>query len=69
MAEARKGHGVAALHGEVWAVGGLSPLSALSDDQTLASVEVYSPQRNAWRRGVPLPHGSALGTCAVVQCS
>ena len=56
MAEARHSHGVAALHGEVWSVGG-------QDDDELASVEVYSPQLNTWRAGVALPHSCFDGTC------
>ena len=65
MAEDRRAHGVAALHGEVWAVGG-GDLGGFG----LASVEVYSPQLNTWREGVPLPNGCGCydGTCVVVQC-
>ena len=60
MAEARHSHGVATLHGEVWAVGGFV-------DGDLASVEVYSPRLNTWRAGVLLPHSCYDGTCVVVQ--
>ena len=67
MAEARADHGVATSEGEVWAVGG-----AWRDaEQTLharASVEVYSPQLNTWRAGVPLPLARYHGTSVVVQC-
>ena len=61
MAEARHSHGVAALHGEVWAVGGGG------GNAGLASVEVYSPRLNIWRAGVPLPHQCFDCTCVVVQ--
>ena len=61
MAEARDSHGVAALHGEVWAVGGGG------GNAGLASVEVYSPRLNIWRAGVPLPHQCFDCTCVVVQ--
>ena len=67
MAEARSIHGVAGLHGEVWAVGG----AWWDADQIIharASVEVYSPQLNTWRAGVPLPLTLVHGTCVVVQC-
>ena len=64
MPEARGHHGVAALHGEVWAVGG-----GVGDGAPLPLVHVYSPRSNAWRGGVLLPHASAYGSCAVLQCS
>ena len=48
MAEERCSLAVAALQGEVWAVGGGS-------HGPLATVEVYSPRLNTWRAGVPLP--------------
>ena len=67
MAEARAWHGVVTLNGEVWAVGG----AWLDADHTLharASVEVYSPQLNTWRAGVPLPLAWNYSTCVVVQC-
>ena len=62
MVEARHSHGVAALHGEVWAVGG-----QVDDELVLASVELYSPRLNTWRAGVPLPLSCYDGTCVVVQ--
>ena len=62
MAQARMAHAVAALHGEVWAVGG-------EDNEChMASVEVYRPRLNAWRSGVSLPLAWSHGACAVVQC-
>lgn len=64
MGGGRASHGAAALHGEVWAVGGSSGTRA-----TLASVEVYSPQLNSWRPGRPLPQAASYCTCAVLQCS
>ena len=64
MSEVRSSHGVAAVHGEVWAVGGWR-----EDCAPIASVEVYSPQLNTWWVGIPLPHATAQGGCAVVQCS
>ena len=63
MAWARSAHGVAALHGEVWAVGGKD-----DDVNYMASVEVYSPRLNTWRSGVSLPREWCHGACAVVQC-
>ena len=64
MAEARFSHGVAALHGEIWPVGGACSQAL----HPMASVEVYSPQLNTWRVGVPLPHTHVFGTCVVAQC-
>ena len=61
LAEARHSHGVAALHGEVLAVGGWN-----GDSVGLASVEVYSPRLNTWRAGVPLAHTWFDGACVVV---
>ena len=68
MGQARYSHAVAALHGEVWAVGG----EWWDGDMhmpcpTLACVEVYSPQLNTWRPGVPLPQPCRRGSCGVVQ--
>ena len=62
MAEARHSHGLAALHEEVWAVGGGHDGAA-----GRASVEVYSPRLNTWRAGVPLPHTCFNCTCVAVQ--
>ena len=67
MAQARYLHGVAALHGEIWAVGGRWR-DAEQTLHSLSSVEVYSPQLNTWPAGVPLPHACYCGTCVVVQC-
>ena len=67
MAEARNAHGVAVLHGEVWVLGGVCR-DADQNLHSLSSVEVYSPQPNTWRAGVPLPHTWYYGTCVVVQC-
>ena len=67
MAQARFSHGVAALHGEIWGVGG-GWWDADQIFHALASVEVYSPQLNNWRVGVPLPLTLVHGTCVVVQC-
>ena len=61
MAQARTSHGVAALHGEVWVVGG-------EHHVIMASVDVYSPRLNTWRSGVSLPHMWSHGACTVVQC-
>ena len=64
MSVARCAHGVAALQGEVWALGGkIAPVGA-----TLASVEVYSPRLNSWRAGEALPHCWEKGSCSVVHC-
>ncbi|XP_070536337.1 kelch-like protein 2 [Ptychodera flava] len=41
---------MAVLDGQIYVVGGVGP------DGVLASVEVYSPQTNAWRMISPLPH-------------
>ena len=68
MAEARACHGVAALHGEVWAVGGEWWDADLTRDLVLTSVEVHCPRLNTWRPGVPLPHTWSCGACTVVQC-
>ena len=67
MAQARMAHAVAALHGEVWALGG-QWWGADQSYHRLASVEVYSPQLITWRSGVSLPHVWQGGACAVVQC-
>ena len=63
QAQARIDHGVAAMHGEVWVVGGED-----DDHDALASVVVYSPRLNTWRLGVSLPQAWSSGACAVVQC-
>ena len=68
MMEARQVHGVAAVHGEVWVVGGLT-VAMPYDFKTLASVEVYSPRLNTWRAGVPLPHATMRASCVVLPCS
>ena len=71
MAQARTDHGVAALHGEVWAVGGTLWGEYVDDGQTgreTAEVEVYSPGLNTWRSGVSLPQAWSGGACALVQC-
>ena len=67
MAEARTWHGVVALHGEIWAVGGMW-WDAEDTYHVLASVDVYSPWLNTWRAGVPLPLAWYYGTSVVVQC-
>lgn len=59
----RSCHCVAVMHGEVWAVGGEG-----EPDEVLDSVEVFSPQANTWRAGVPLPSAAYYGACAVLQC-
>ena len=58
----RSFHAVAALHGEVWAVGGRD-----LDGFALFPVEVYNPRLNTWRSGVSLPHSWSGGACVVVQ--
>ena len=58
---------MAALHGEIWAVGGRWR-DAEQTLHSLSSVEVYSPQLNNWRVGVPLPLTLVHDTCVVVQC-
>ena len=56
-------HGVSALQGEVWAVGGRS-----EGDGYLAAVEVHSPQLNTWRAGVALPRACMDCKCVAAQC-
>ena len=63
MSVIRLGHGVAALQGEVWALGGQAGIFT-----ALASVEVYSPRLNSWRAGEALPHSWYDGACSMVQC-
>ena len=63
QAQARIDHGVAAMHGEVWVVGGED-----DDHDALASVVVYSPRLNTWREAVSLPYPCFDCTCVVVQC-
>ena len=62
----RSACGVAALQGEVWALGGKTVM--LGGGTALASVEVYSPRLNSWRAGEVLPHSWETGVCSVVQC-
>lgn len=64
MSVARAGLGAAALHGEVWVVGGVS-----RDGQPLSSVEIFNPRLNTWRPSVSLPYATDLGRCTVVQLS
>ena len=67
MAQARSAYGAAALHGELWAVGGGAWEDADQSFHGIASVEVYSPRLNTWRAGVPLPHTCFNCTCVAVQ--
>ena len=50
---------------QVWAVGGWSRTGL--EPIKLAEVEVYNPQVNMWRPGVPLPRPCVDGACTVVQ--
>ena len=68
MAVARDRHGVAALQGELWVVGGWSRVVGGGAASLTASVEVYNPRLNTWHLGVPLPHACADAGCVVVQC-
>ena len=67
MREGRVSPSVAALYGEVWAVGGITNQPAATC-HGLTSVEVYSPRLNTWRQGIPLPNACGChNTCVVLQ--
>lgn len=65
MAAARCSSGVAAMGGEVWAVGGYCDSGEAG--AFLSSVERYSPGSNSWSPGVPLPIACGSGCCMVVE--
>ena len=65
MAAARCSSGVAAMGGEVWAVGGYCDSGEAG--AFLSSVERYSPGSNSWSPGVPLPIACGSGCCVVVE--
>ena len=68
MSVARCFHSVAALQGEVWALGGMNNHDGVAVGSPLASVEVYSPRLNSWRAGEALPYSWYYGACSLVQC-
>lgn len=64
LATARNAAGAAALDGRIYVVGGRAPGIRSSDQQSLASVEVYSETTDQWAMAAPLP--TARGGLAVV---
>jgi Kelch motif len=57
--------GVAALDGEVWVVGGLTPGPGLRP--ALRDVQIYNPAQNNWRAGPKLPLPGGLDGAAVAS--
>jgi hypothetical protein len=57
--------GVAALDGEVWVVGGLTPGPGLRP--ALRDVQIYNPAQNKWRPGPKLPLPGGLDGAAVAS--
>jgi N-acetylneuraminic acid mutarotase len=64
LAVARNAAGAAAIEGRLYVVGGRSPGIRASDQQSLASMEIYSPLTDQWQTAAPLP--TARGSLAVV---
>jgi N-acetylneuraminic acid mutarotase len=64
LAVARNAAGAAAIDGRLYVVGGRSPGIRASDQQSLASLEVYSSSTGQWQSAAPMP--TARGSLAVV---
>ncbi|KAK7065698.1 Kelch-like protein 4 [Halocaridina rubra] len=65
MTNQRVHHGLAALHGSLYAVGGVGPLGA--NRQILVSCEKYDPESNSWMPIAPLSHGRSYHGVAVIN--
>jgi N-acetylneuraminic acid mutarotase len=61
----RQEHGVAALDGDVYVVGGIRP-DGSGSMTTVPDVEVYDPTRNSWEQAAPLPVAMNHPNLAVV---
>ncbi|MBT9456983.1 MAG: hypothetical protein IV097_10215 [Burkholderiaceae bacterium] len=64
LATPRNAAGAAAIDGRVYVVGGRAPGIRAADQQSLASVEIYTAATDQWAAGAPLP--TARGSLAVV---
>ena len=64
LAAARNAAGAAAIDGRLFVVGGRSPGIRASDQQSLASLEIYTPTADQWLAAAPMP--TARGSLAVV---
>lgn len=59
LATARNASAAAVLDGRLHVIGGRSPGIRATDQQSLASMEIYTPSTDSWAAGTPLPAARA----------